>query len=85
MLLSPFDLIKALEHLFYEPSSKAEVDGMMWYCCINHVVACVLEQVGHCAVLQESRLIFFECSAFSGQNVTESMVHLARYASIKLN
>ncbi|KAI5098068.1 EF-hand calcium-binding domain-containing protein 4B, partial [Silurus meridionalis] len=27
---------------------------------------------------RESRLIFFECSAFSGSNVTESMVHLAR-------
>ncbi|MCI4379081.1 hypothetical protein PGIGA_G00223840 [Pangasianodon gigas] len=27
---------------------------------------------------KESQLIFFECSAFSGHNVTESMVHLAR-------
>ncbi|KAK2847965.1 hypothetical protein Q7C36_009647 [Tachysurus vachellii] len=27
---------------------------------------------------KEARLIFFECSAFSGQNVTESMVSLAR-------
>ncbi|KAL6478945.1 hypothetical protein MHYP_G00123780 [Metynnis hypsauchen] len=27
---------------------------------------------------KDSQLIFFECSAFSGHNVTESMIHLAR-------
>ncbi|XP_058244146.1 EF-hand calcium-binding domain-containing protein 4B isoform X1 [Hemibagrus wyckioides] len=37
-----------------------------------------LAMVDRCAVLQESRMIFFECSAFSGHNVTESMVNLAR-------
>ncbi|XP_053533878.1 EF-hand calcium-binding domain-containing protein 4B isoform X1 [Ictalurus punctatus] len=33
---------------------------------------------------KESQLIFFECSAFSGHNVTESMVHLASLFSCRI-
>lgn len=32
---------------------------------------------------QDCQMIFFECSASSGQNIAESMVHLARWAELK--
>lgn len=71
--------------------AEKEEDGMpCFFClfvlffCINHVIVHTLKQVDR-VVLQESRLIFFECSAFSGHNVIESMVHLARYVSITLH